>query len=99
MAEIDHRQFAQAFAARLSEIGYSLGRAAEKWPDTNKAMLSRATTGKPISAGNFLLLCQLAGLDPFDFLDTGKHRRVTIKTILNQSVTAAAKRETSECPS
>lgn len=94
MAEIDHRQFAEAFAERLQEIGYSLGRAAQKWPDTNKAMLSRATTGKPISAGNFLLLCQLAGLDPFDFLDTGKQRRVTMKTILNQAVTAAAKRET-----
>lgn len=94
MAEIDHAKFAAAISARLQEIGYSLSRAAEKWPQTNKAMLSRATSGKVISAGNLLLISHLAGLDPFAFLIMDKQPRVTMKSILKQSVTAVDKRET-----
>lgn len=94
MAEIDHAKFAAALSDRLREIGYSLSRATEKWPQTNKAMLSRAASGKVISAGNLLLICHLAGLDPFAFLIMDKQPRMTMKSILKQTVTAVDKRET-----
>lgn len=96
MADIDRASFAEALGLRLRQIGYSLHRAADQWPQTDMAMLSRATRGVSISAGNFLLLCELAGLDPYLFLDREPHRRVTLKSVLRQAVTAPASRETGE---
>jgi len=94
MADFRFDQFGDALAARLEQLGYSFSRATEKWPDTDRAMLSRAVAGKPLSAGNVLLLCEMAGLDPFAFLVRAPSRRVTMKTILDQAVTAPVSRET-----
>jgi hypothetical protein len=94
MADIDRGRFAEAFRHRLEQIGYSLHQAARQWPQADMAMLSRAARGVTISAGNYLLLCELAGLDPYAFLDRDPRRRVTVKSILRQAVTAGASRET-----
>ena len=94
MADIDRDRFADDLHRRLDEIGYSLRRAEEKWPETDRAMLSRATNGKPISAGNFLLLCEMAGLDPYHYLKREHRRRVTMKSIVKQMVTEPVQRET-----
>ena len=96
MADIDFATFAETFGQRLREIGYSLRRAEEQWPQTDRAMLSRATNGKPLSAGNFLLLCEMAGLDPYAFLDRDPRRHVTMKSILNHMVTQPVQRETED---
>jgi hypothetical protein len=94
MARFDFSAFGAALAERLHEIGYSLDRAVEQWPETNKAMLSRARNGETLSVDSVMTICKFAGIDPFEFLGEGRRRRVTIKTILNQSVTDAASRET-----
>lgn len=94
MARFDFPSFGAALAERLQDLGYSLGKAAEKWPETNKAMLSRAINGGTLSADSVLTICRFSGLDPFEFLGEGRRRRVTMKTILKQAVTAADKRET-----
>lgn len=98
MAEIAFHSFADAFQARLDKLNYSLRKAEEKWPETDRAMLSRAINGKVLSAGNFLLLCEYAGLDPYRFVSRVPRRRVTMKTIeksiADQLVTPPDKRET-----
>ena len=99
MADVDCGRFAAAMRCRLDEIGYSLRRAEHQWPQADRAMLSRAVNGKTLSAGNFLLLCELAGLDPYAFIDRGPRRQVTMKTIVEQMVTPPVQRETSERPS
>lgn len=96
MAEIDLSKFADALQSRLAQLGYSYSKAEEKWPAVERSMLSRAVNAKPLSAGNFLLICSMAGLDPFEFLIARKRRRVTMKSIVNQAVAAADKRETQE---
>ncbi len=94
MARFDFPAFGSALAERLRDLGYSLGKAADKWPETNKAMLSRAINGGTLSVDSVLTICRFAGLDPFDFLGEGRRRRVTMKSILEQAVTAADKCET-----
>ncbi|RWM02119.1 MAG: hypothetical protein EOR68_08410 [Mesorhizobium sp.] len=94
MAEIAFEKFADAFHRRLDEIGYSLRVAEEKWPEIDRAMLSRAINGKTLSAGNYLLLCEYAGLDPYRYLARNPRRRVTMKTIAEQMVTPSVARET-----
>ncbi|RWP64896.1 hypothetical protein [Mesorhizobium sp.] len=94
MADIAFDRFASAFQARLDELHYSLRVAEEKWPDTDRAMLSRAVNGKTLSAGNYLLLCNYAGLDPYTWFEPRPHRRVTLKSIREQLVTAPVTRET-----
>jgi hypothetical protein len=69
MADVSFHRFANAFQDRLNELGYSLRRAEDQWPDTDRAMLSRAINGKTLSAGNYLLLCEMAGLDPYAYLE------------------------------
>jgi hypothetical protein len=94
LAEIDHADFAADFSRRLAELGYSMSRAVEKWPAADRAMLSRAINGKTLSAGNFLLLCEMAGLDPYVYLLRGKTCRLTRKTLIQQAVTRGVPRET-----
>ncbi|MER9471064.1 hypothetical protein [Mesorhizobium sp. M0520] len=94
MADVAFRKFADAFQQRLDALGYSLRIAEQKWPDTDRAMLSRATNGKTLSAGNYLLLCNYAGLDPYAYVEAAAHRRVTMKTISEQLVTPPVQRET-----
>lgn len=94
MAEIDHAAFAATVSAELARRRLSFGLAVLKWPATNKAMWSRATRGQTLSAGNYLLVCRLLRISPWRFWRDGKARRVTMKTIVKQAVTAAATRET-----
>ncbi|MBB2973967.1 hypothetical protein [Mesorhizobium sp. RMAD-H1] len=95
MAEIAHNRFAGAVAERLAALQVcSFRHAIEKWPHLNTAMLSRACNGRTLSAGNYLLLCRYLGLDPFEFLIEEKRPRITMKSILNQAVTASVTRET-----
>ncbi|MER9901628.1 hypothetical protein [Mesorhizobium sp. M0130] len=94
MADVAFRKFADAFQQRLDTLGYSLRIAEQKWPDTDRAMLSRAINGKTLSAGNYLLLCNYAGLDPYAYCEAAPHRRVTMKTISEQLVTPPVQRET-----
>ncbi len=96
MAEIERKQFAAALVARLRELGYSYGKAVEMWPALNRAMLSRACNGMELSAANYLLVCEMAGLDPYCFLMREKQVRHTLKSILNQPVTAGVSREARE---
>lgn len=98
MAEVCFAEFAAALRRRLDALGYSLRRAEEKWPLTDRAMLSRAVNGKTLSAGNYLLLCEMAGFDPYQFTERGKRRRVTGKTILDHMVTVRVQRETEGSP-
>jgi len=98
MADVDFARFAGALRDRLDQIGYSLRRAEQQWPQTDRAMLSRAVNGKALSAGNFLLLCEMAGLDPYAFVERGARRKVTLKTIVEQMVTPSVQRETDAAP-
>lgn len=93
MAEIDREKFAHALADRLHALGYSYAAAVDKWPETNRAMLSRACNAHELSAGNYLLICEMAGLDPYLYLRRAKAIRHTLKSILNQTVTAGVSRE------
>ncbi|MBN9035481.1 MAG: hypothetical protein J0H53_05385 [Rhizobiales bacterium] len=94
MAEVRFDAFADAFQSRLDELGYSLRQAEQKWSQTDRAMLSRAVNGKALSAGNYLLLCEMAGLDPYAFVERGKHRQTSLKAIREHMVTLVASRET-----
>lgn len=98
MADVDFARFADAFRCRLDQIGYSLRRAEQQWPDTDRAMLSRAVNGKTLSAGNFLLLCEMAGLDPYAFVGRSPRRQITRKSIIKQMVTPSVQRETDAAP-
>lgn len=98
MADVAFLRFANAFQDRLNDLGYSLRRAEEQWPDTDRAMLSRAVNAKTLSAGNFLLLCDLAGLDPYLYIERARRRRVTLKSISDQLVTPFDQRETGDAP-
>lgn len=98
MAEVCFSEFATAFRERLNKIGYSLRRAEEQWPLTDRAMLSRAVNGKTLSAGNYLLLCEMAGFDPYQFMERGKRKRATMKTITDHMVTPCVQRETEGAP-
>lgn len=96
MADIAFHDFADAFRQRLSGLGYSLRDAERKWPATDRAMLSRAVNGKVLSAGNYLLLCEMAGLDPYLYFERAKRKRTTMKTIVKQMVTRPVSCETAE---
>lgn len=93
MAEIERKQFAAALTDRLLALGYSYSKAVEMWPALNRAMLSRACNGMELSAANYLLVCEMAGLDPYRFLSRERQTRHTLKSILNQPVTVGVSRE------
>jgi hypothetical protein len=98
MADLDWGHFAHALRGALDSKGLGRNAAASAWPSTNTAMLSRAMAGERLSAGNFILLCGLAGLDPFEFLQVAKQRRVTLagirKSLADQTGTEGVTRET-----
>lgn len=99
MADIDRALFAEQLAAALKMLGVSQGEAVRRWPNAlNAAMLSRAVNAKPLTPGNFLLLCGLFHLDPFEFLIVVKRSRTTLKSIVKQTLTEGVKRETGEPP-
>lgn len=93
MAEIDRDAFAAAVHEALGSRGLSYRAAVAEWPQLNIAMLSRACSCQTISAANMLAVCKALRLDPFEFLLEGKRRRTTVKTILQQAVTASVSRE------
>ncbi|TIN87539.1 MAG: hypothetical protein E5X94_01480 [Mesorhizobium sp.] len=89
----DRERFAATVRRRLD--GISTRQAVSTWPTLNVAMISRARNGENLTIGSFLALCKALRLRPFDFhVDGAKRRRVTRKTILAQTVTAAVPRET-----
>lgn len=94
MADIDRISFSAAVDGALDARGLSFGQAVAEHPALDKAMLSRARHRQQLSAGNFLLLCETFGLDPFAFLV--RPPRLTLKAIAKQSVTQSDKRETRE---
>lgn len=93
MAEINTEAFADAVVDKLEQRELSYRAAVDKWPELNVAMLSRACSQQNVSAGNLLIICRYLGLDPFVFLVTRKRRRVTMKSIVKQSVTVSVSRE------
>lgn len=95
MAEIDRLTFAVAVASALGEAGLSYTQAVALSPELDKAMLSRAVNGKALSAANYLVLCRALRLDPWNFV-VSKGRRLTMKSLVKQAVTAGASRETRE---
>lgn len=95
MAEIDRIKFAYAVTQALDAAGLSYNAAVEKFDGLDKAMLSRACHGKPLSAANHLLLCRALGLDPYAFLVAAPRRRLTMKDLVRRQVTQGAPRETS----
>lgn len=96
MAEIDWGGFARHVEIALGVSGLSYDAAVAKWPTLNKGLLSRACNGKPLSAGNFQHLCDVLALNPMNYLIVEKRKRVTMKTIVKQSVTVGVPRETSD---
>lgn len=89
----DRDRFAASVRLRLD--GISGRRAVAAFPMLNTAMISRARRGENLTIGSFLALCRALHLRPFDFLLDGvKRRRVTRKTLLDQTVTASVPRET-----
>lgn len=98
MADIDRAAFAFAVAERLAAKRLSYSLAVARWPSTNKALWSRVNAGKPLSAGNYLLVCKLLNLSPWRFWHPDKAKRVTMKTIVKQAVTAGVARETEVRP-
>lgn len=103
MAELRFDLFARALRDRLAAQGLSLSAAALAWPDTDKAMLSRALAGRRLSPANLLLVCERAGLDPYAFLERRPPRRpprrqLTLKRPVERAVTQAAPRETPTAP-
>ena len=94
MAEIDLPRFGMAVKVALSRKGLSYGDAVARWPETNKALWSRAVNGKALSAGNYLLVCRYLNLRAWAFVRVETGPRLTMKSIAKQAVTAADKRET-----
>lgn len=64
MADIDRDAFARAVARRLAQAGLSYRKAVARWPALNAGMLSRACCARPLSAGNYLLVCRVLELTP-----------------------------------
>ena len=95
MAEIAWLRFACNVEIALCDSGLSYDAAVLKWPTLNKGLLSRACNAKPISAGNYVHLCNVLGFDPNLFLIVDKRKRVTMKTVLDHAVTEGVRRETS----
>ncbi|WP_309086443.1 hypothetical protein [Chelativorans sp.] len=100
MAEIDRASFSEAVVRKLSGLGLTFGGAVERWPMLDKAMLHRACVETPLSAGNFLLLCEALQLDPYGFLKREKRKQVRLRDIARrlekQAVTQKEQRETWE---
>ena len=98
MASYDRTAFAYHVAAQLRRLGLSGEAAAHDWPETNAALWSRVKNGHEISVGNFLLVCKLLRLPPFRYLVREKARRVTLKSIVKQTLTAPVSRGTADVP-
>lgn len=96
MADIDRTAFALDVWSALDRRGLSFRQACAVHPGLDPAMLSRATRGRKMSAGNMLLLCRVFGLDPFSYLV--ERPRLTLKIIAEQAVTRLGKRETEVRP-
>lgn len=90
--EIDRSLLAADVTAWLVAHGLSTRNASLVFEGINPAMLSRACTGKVLSAESLLALCKAMGGNPMRYL-------VMVPLLKNQTVTAFGKRETREvCP-
>lgn len=89
----DRDRFARMIRLKLD--GLSMRQVVAAFPALNVAMLSRAKNGENLTIGSFLALCKAFRLRPLDFYLAGvKRRRVTRKTLLQQTVTARVPCET-----
>lgn len=105
MAEIDWRGFAAVVDGVFLGEGLSNRGAVVRWPGTNAALWSRARTGRqPLSPENYLHVCMLLTIDPWQFWsdapkpvkrrkEARKTIRAIIKSLQNQTDTARVSRE------
>lgn len=103
MAEIDWPAFARRVDGECTRRGLSVRGAVAAFPGTNAALWSRARRGRqPLSAENYLLVCQLLALDPWRFFAAtpkpprraaGGSLRAILKSLKKQTVTAGVSRE------
>lgn len=87
--DIDRAQLAADVTAWLVAHGLSTRNASLVFDGINPAMLSRACTGKVLSAESLLALCKAMGGDPMRYL-------IMVPLLKDQTVTAIAQRETRE---
>ena len=87
--DINRVLLAADVTAFLLERKLSTRNASAEFEGINPAMLSRACTGKILSAESLLALCSAMNLDPMRYL-------VMVPLLKNQTVTAIGKRETRE---
>lgn len=95
MPAIDREKFAYRLAWALNQKGIEGPRAAERrWPKIRAPMWSRALRGDVRGPDNFVAICFVAGLDPFEFLDmearNPKHIRSTAEIRRERMAGAAA---------
>jgi hypothetical protein len=86
---IDRERLAEDVTAWLRGHGLSTRNASSTFRGLNPAMLSRACTGKILSAESLLALCAAMEVDAARYL-------VWVPLLKNQTVTAIGKRETRE---
>lgn len=103
MSDIDWSGFAAEVEARLDARDLSYGRAVERWPELNRAMLSRAVNGRRLSVENYLLICVLLRIPVTRYWRRHAVKRVRgptvrsiVKRLRKQPVTARVCRETAE---
>lgn len=87
--DIDRALLAADVTAWLKARGLSTRNASAACEGLNPAMLSRACTGKVLSAESLLALCRAIDVNPMRYL-------VMAPLLKNQTVTAIGKRETRE---
>ncbi|MBN9056080.1 MAG: hypothetical protein J0H80_20440 [Rhizobiales bacterium] len=85
--DIDRVRLAADVTAWLRASGLSTRSASSSFAGINPAMLSRACTGKVLSAESLLALCRTMEMDPMRYL-------VMVPLLKNQTVTAIDQRET-----
>lgn len=71
MADIDWPAFSEVLRGRLRADGRTFAQIAADEPSLNKAVLSRATHGQMVGAGNYIALCSIFNLSARAFLTDG----------------------------
>lgn len=70
MPDIDRTKFAYAVAGKLRGLGIDGPKSAHKaFAAIKPPTWSRIGYGRTLSTGNYLAVCRVLSLDPFDFLD------------------------------
>lgn len=99
MADIDWAGFSIDVALALADQAMSFSAVVARHPVVSKATLSRARAGRKLSAGNYLVLCRVLGLDPERRIvgrvvrAEASQPRLSIKDVFNQRVSQPVSRE------